>query len=136
MNGITALLSFSMLAAVVIAESHTIEFTNNCGFGTPTLVVDGTVVSTGDAYTANGPITDAFAFLQSGSCGANGESCAVLEPYLCNAADSGCNGSYVDLEITPPYSLSPEFRWYFYGNDCAGEGVTCNDDQCAIVFCD
>ncbi|KAI5115886.1 hypothetical protein M0805_001980 [Coniferiporia weirii] len=60
------------------AESYTISFLNDCGFGTPTLVQNGIVLSTGEAVTVNGPTT-AIAYLQTGSCGLNGEGCTVVE---------------------------------------------------------
>ncbi|VDB98556.1 unnamed protein product [Peniophora sp. CBMAI 1063] len=66
---------FIALAAItsVRAETHTISFVNNCGFGTPTLVSQsGVILSTGAPYTANGEIVGAIAYLQTGACGLNG----------------------------------------------------------------
>ena len=37
----------------------------------------GATLSTGGAYTANGPLVGAIAYLQTGSCGANGEGCTL-----------------------------------------------------------
>ncbi|VDB95499.1 unnamed protein product [Peniophora sp. CBMAI 1063] len=78
-----------LAVAGVRAESHTITFTNRCGFGTPTLVSHGAVLSTGGAFTINGPI-NATAFLQTGSCGSNGENCCDLNVSL-SASASVCN---------------------------------------------
>lgn len=101
------LVSVSLLAIAVgvKAESHTISFTNNCGYGTvslplreivtiliwqarfqPTLILQGgTVASTGGAYTSGGPIYGAIAYLQTGSCGFNGEGC-TLGMYISHGA--------------------------------------------------
>ena len=88
-----------ILLSCVRAETHTITFTNKCGaftvrqgptlflmlsigsddlallFIKPTLVENNQVVSTGAPVTTNGPIISAVAYLQTGSCGLNGENC-------------------------------------------------------------
>ncbi|KAH9931886.1 uncharacterized protein B0H18DRAFT_988436 [Fomitopsis serialis] len=50
----------------VNAETHTVTLSNNCGFGTTTLLSQsGQVLSTGSAYTANGPAYGLVAYLQA-----------------------------------------------------------------------
>ncbi|KZV76449.1 hypothetical protein PENSPDRAFT_420349 [Peniophora sp. CONT] len=71
-----ALVSFMGVQAV----THTITFANECGRGTPTLVgSNGAVLSTGAPFTINGPLTGATAYLQTGSCGSQGENCCTLD---------------------------------------------------------
>ncbi|KAJ7108148.1 hypothetical protein C8R44DRAFT_884914 [Mycena epipterygia] len=77
------LLLIATVVDSVRAETHTIHFINNCGFGTPTLVQGSNVLSTGGTnlnfgnartcieydphldFTTNGLI-DAIAYLQTG----------------------------------------------------------------------
>ncbi|KAF8624952.1 hypothetical protein AX15_005629, partial [Amanita polypyramis BW_CC] len=54
-------LSALALATIVSAETHTVHFDNRCGFGTPTLIQGGNVLSTGGDYVSNGPLVSAIA---------------------------------------------------------------------------
>ncbi|VDC04486.1 unnamed protein product [Peniophora sp. CBMAI 1063] len=123
---------FAALAGVQ-AESHTITFTNNCGFGTPTLrSQSGQTLSTGGAYTSNGPLVGAIAYLQTGSCGANGESCTLLETTLVNPTTAG-SGSSTDLSLIAPHSFSVATGFGYY-NGCDGAGADCTSASCSTAF--
>ncbi|CAK5271655.1 unnamed protein product, partial [Mycena citricolor] len=87
-------------AAGVMAEQHTVHFSNNCGFGTPTLIQGPNVLSTGGDFTSNGPLISAIAYLQTGSCGFNGEGCTLVELTLTNGFSSA------DISLIPPHAFS------------------------------
>ncbi|KAF8509644.1 hypothetical protein BU17DRAFT_98723 [Hysterangium stoloniferum] len=59
------LLATSLVALATIpsaqAETHTVIFTNNCGFGTPLLKANGKTLSTGGPFTSGGPLHAAIA---------------------------------------------------------------------------
>lgn len=120
------------LALLVKSESHTIYFQNNCGHGTPTLVKDGHVLSTGQDYTSRGSFSSAIAYLQTGSCLLNGESCTIVEMTLQNPTCPGC-GSSVDLSLIPPHEFSvPTAFTYCGGCDCLG--ASCDTAECSNAF--
>ncbi|KAK7687770.1 hypothetical protein QCA50_008989 [Cerrena zonata] len=142
--------TLSLLAAVhVYAETHTIVFENHRGFGTPILKLpNGPTLSTGAAFTINGPLIGAIAFLQTGSCGTNGEGCTVIEITLKNPSSPG-TGSTVVIDPTQ-FSVTTGFGYF---NGCDGIGQDCTNPNCpsplppnglcptndvnlAIVFCD
>ena len=50
-------LAFFACFLVVNAETHTVRFDNQCGYGTPVLIHAGKLVSNGSDYTASGPIS-------------------------------------------------------------------------------
>ncbi|KAJ6595298.1 hypothetical protein B0H10DRAFT_2233003 [Mycena sp. CBHHK59/15] len=60
-----AALAVPAVVVNVHAETHTIVFTNNCGFGTPTLIQGGNVLSTGAPSRLMAP----FAELVTAICG-------------------------------------------------------------------
>ncbi|KAL5524148.1 hypothetical protein ACEPAG_8321 [Sanghuangporus baumii] len=124
---------FSLLVAVgALAETHTITFENNCGSGTPQLVQNGNVLSTGAPFTSNGPLPAVIAFLQTGSCGQNAEGCTLVETTLQNPATAG-GGSSSDISLIPPhtFSVASGFR---YENGCDGTGTDCTDANCPLAF--
>ncbi|KAK7461294.1 hypothetical protein VKT23_008473 [Stygiomarasmius scandens] len=91
------MLSYKLLSLLAVgatfiasayAETHTIIFDNRCGFGTPTLVLGPNVLSTGQALTINGPLVNAIAYLQTGSCELDGEGCTTVEITLSNPTSS------------------------------------------------
>ncbi|KZV76468.1 hypothetical protein PENSPDRAFT_646234 [Peniophora sp. CONT] len=128
----TAAIVLAALAGVQ-AESHTVTFTNKCGRGTPTLHgQNGAVLSTGGAYTINGPLIGAIAFLQTGSCGANGDGCTLLETTLKNPTTPG-SGSSTDLSLIPPHSFSVTTGFGYY-NGCDGAGADCTGPNCNTAF--
>ncbi|KAH9830057.1 uncharacterized protein C8Q71DRAFT_911618 [Rhodofomes roseus] len=102
------------------AETHTVTFTNNCGYGTPELwSQSGQLLSSGGAaYTTNGPAYDLIAYLQDGTCGQNGANCTVVDVTLANG-DSSAEIFFVARETEDP---CVSFSFY---NGCDGIGETC-----------
>ncbi|KAJ6471600.1 hypothetical protein C8R47DRAFT_1324916 [Mycena vitilis] len=116
----------------VHAESHTVSFVNNCGSGTPTLIQGPNVLSTGAAYTSQGSLISAIAYLQTGSCGFNGENCLTVETTLVNPTSPG-SGSSTDLTLIPPHSFSVP-TGFKYSNGCDGAGAHCTSGTCTTAF--
>ncbi|KAF5345750.1 hypothetical protein D9758_011896 [Tetrapyrgos nigripes] len=127
-----SLVSLVALAASVSAETHTVHFDNRCGFGTPTLIQGGRVLSTGGDFTSNGPLTAAIAYLQTGSCGFNGEGCTMVETTLVNPTCAGC-GSSTDITLIAPHSFSVT-TGFGYFNGCDGVGQDCRSGSCVEAF--
>ncbi|KAJ6490112.1 hypothetical protein C8R45DRAFT_1053239 [Mycena sanguinolenta] len=128
-----ALAAITVAAGKALAETHTITFVNNCGFGTPTLISQtGVVLSTGGAYTTNGPIIAAIAYLQTGSCGFNGEGCTLVEITLKNPNTPG-SGSSTDLSLIPPHAFSVTTGFRYLGA-CAPAGADCTNADCGTAF--
>ncbi|KAG2338837.1 hypothetical protein BDR05DRAFT_984619 [Suillus weaverae] len=113
------------------SETHTIKFINQCGHGTPCLVVNAQNVSTGQDYVVDG-IFSAIAYLQTGECNINGEECTLLEMNLANPACPGC-GSSVDISLIEPHRFNVETSFAYY-NGCDGLGADCNSPNCAAAF--
>ncbi|EGO03623.1 hypothetical protein SERLA73DRAFT_83713 [Serpula lacrymans var. lacrymans S7.3] len=135
----TNLKAVALVAAVTVisgvnAESHTVTFSNNCGYGTPTLIQNGNVLSTGGAYTSNGPLTGAIAYLQTGNCGFNGDSCTMVETTLVNPTSAG-SGSSTDITLIAPHSFSVTTGFGYY-NGCDGAGSDCTSASCTTAFHD
>jgi len=125
-----SLLALISVAIGAAAETHTIMFTNDCGTGTPTLVENGYVVSTGAPITNNGPFSF-VAFLQTGSCGSEGEGCTTVEGTLQNSSPS-----FANVTLTPPHAFSGPAGYGFYGGDgsCDGLGFDCTQPSCPSPF--
>ncbi|KAI0341995.1 hypothetical protein BDW22DRAFT_224389 [Trametopsis cervina] len=117
--------------SVVQAESHTISFDNKCGRGTPTLIVGGQIVSTGQPYTSGSTISG-IAYLQTGECLFNGEHCTLLEMTLNNPTCTGC-GSSTDISLIPPHAFNVEAS-FSYSGQCNGKGATCSTPNCNTAF--
>ncbi|KAF7330596.1 Glycopeptide [Mycena sanguinolenta] len=145
-KGVT-LAVIAVAAGKALAETHTITFANNCGFGTPTLISqNGAVLSTGGAYTANAPIIGAIAYLQTGNCGFNGDNCIIVETTLKNPDPTKPgSGSSTDLSLIPPHAfqITTGFRpvltcptAFFTPNDTWVQ-VPCQADNANLVitFC-
>jgi len=123
-----AFIAAALAFVQVNAESHTVTFTNNCGYGTPTLKgSDGSTLSTGGAYTAGGSIEGAIAYLQTGSCGANGEGCTLVEATLQNGFSSA------DISLISPHTFSVTSGFAYY-DGCDGAGADCNNANCPDAF--
>ncbi|KAF5347066.1 hypothetical protein D9758_011654 [Tetrapyrgos nigripes] len=120
------------LVASVRAETHTVIFDNRCGFGTPTLIQGPNVLSTGGAFTINGPLISAIAYLQTGSCGFNGEGCTLIETTLINPTCPGC-GSSTDISLIPPHTFSVT-SGFGYFNGCEPAGADCTNPNCDTAF--
>ncbi|KAJ3859377.1 MAG: hypothetical protein NXY57DRAFT_206275 [Lentinula lateritia] len=131
--------SFLKLTALVAAafvvgaqaESHTVTFQNSCGKGVPTLKANGVTLSTGGAYTSNGPLEAAIAYLDVG-CGANGEGCTTIETTLVNPTSPG-SGSSTDISLIPPHAFSVTSGFGYY-NGCDGAGADCTNANCPTAF--
>ncbi|GJE97615.1 glycopeptide [Phanerochaete sordida] len=127
-------------AAQTSTELHMIQFVNNCGFGTPLLKAstNNITISMGEAVTISGPLVDAVAFLQTGSCGDAGEGCTAVSITLRNPTSPGDGSSVVILEA-PPYAFSVATGFgYFNGCDGAGQDCTfpgCPDPGCLPGHC-
>ncbi|KAI5115141.1 hypothetical protein M0805_008175 [Coniferiporia weirii] len=127
------LLSTVLLAVIgARAESHEVVFTNKCGYGTPMLIQGPNVLSTGQSVTINGPLISAIAYLQTGSCGFNGEGCTLIETTLQNPTSPG-SGSSTDISLIPPHAFSVASGFgYFSG--CDGAGADCTYAGCPTAF--
>ncbi|KAI9450295.1 hypothetical protein BJY52DRAFT_1303151 [Lactarius psammicola] len=127
----------SLVAALITsiglsrAESHTIRFDNQCGTGTPQLVIGGKILSNGEDWTSNGPEAG-IAYLQTGQCSLNGEHCTLLEFNLNNPACAGC-GSSVDISLVDPHALNVPITFSYF-NGCDGQGATCTTPDCRTAF--
>ncbi|KAE9409423.1 hypothetical protein BT96DRAFT_985127 [Gymnopus androsaceus JB14] len=132
---LTALLvsaALSFVGTIRAQETHTVTFTNNCGFGTPLLLQNGNTLSTGGSFTSDGPLLAAIAFLQTGSCGADGEGCTLLELTLVNPS-AEFSGSSADISLIPPHAFSVT-SGFGYFNGCDGAGADCTDSSCPTAF--
>ncbi|KIY68508.1 hypothetical protein CYLTODRAFT_374258 [Cylindrobasidium torrendii FP15055 ss-10] len=110
-------------AVSVSAESHTINFVNNCGTGTPVLSQNFNTISNGPSYTANGPFSAAIAYLDTG-CGFQGDNCAIVELTLINGGVSS-----VDVSLIPNHAFNVK-TGFTYFNGCDGTGATCASADC------
>ncbi|KAJ3882094.1 glycopeptide [Lentinula edodes] len=114
------------------SETHTVTFQNLCSTGVPTLkTYNGEILSTGPAYTSNGSLIAAIAYLDVG-CGAKGEGCTLIETTLVNPASPG-TGSSTDINLIPPHSFSVPSGFGYY-NGCDGHGANCTDADCPSAF--
>jgi len=129
-----ALISAIIMVAVtsVRSETHTVTFDNRCGHGTPLLKANFKTLSTGSAYTTNGPLEAAIAYLDTGSCGSNGEGCLLVETTLKNPTAPGA-GSSTDISMIPPHAFSVS-TGFGYHNGCEGAGADCTDANCPTAF--
>jgi len=113
------IMATAVVALKVNAETHTVTLSNNCDFGTPTLLSQsGQVLSTGSAYTTNGPAYGLIAFLQNGACGQNRANCTTVDVTLANG-DSTAEVYYVVRE-----TFDPCVSFNFY-DGCDGVGEDC-----------
>ncbi|KAJ7497279.1 hypothetical protein FB451DRAFT_223490 [Mycena latifolia] len=134
----STLLSIALLvfagAVAVRAESHTVKFDNRQVLPTlelleyltisgPQLIKGGDVLTT-TSYTSTGELAAAIAYLQTGSCGFNGEQCTLLELTMTNPVAVG-SGSSADISLITPVE--------FYGG-CDGVGTTCDSPGCSTAF--
>ncbi|PCH43867.1 glycopeptide, partial [Wolfiporia cocos MD-104 SS10] len=119
------------LFATASAETHTIRFNNQCGYGTPQLVYNGAAVSTGQDYTVDGSFSG-IAYLQTGDCGLNGEECLLLEMTLINPTVPG-GGSSADISLIAPHAFNVQGSFSYF-NGCNNTGANCADASCAAAF--
>jgi len=124
--------ALAFIVAYVTAETHTVSFDNRCGQGTtPTLIYEGKVVSTGQPYVSNGPLSG-IAYLQTGYCNFNGENCTLVETTLINPTCAGC-GSSTDISLIEPHAFSVPTGFEYQGG-CDGSGASCSTPDCASAF--
>ncbi|PFH47478.1 hypothetical protein AMATHDRAFT_6695 [Amanita thiersii Skay4041] len=121
-----------IFVASVNAERHTVHFENKCGRGTPRLVQDGKILSRGKDFTIKGPLEAAIAYLQTGSCGLNGDGCTIVEATLVNPTEPG-SGSSADISLIPPLKFSVP-SGFSYFNGCDGDGADCKTASCPNAF--
>ncbi|KAJ6568643.1 glycopeptide [Mycena capillaripes] len=129
-TAVFALLSIAVTS--VTAEKHIVTFSNNCGHGTVSFSIRANVLSTGAAYTINGPLISAIAYLQTGPCGFNGEGCTMLETTLRNPT-SPDSGTSTDLTLITPHAFSVTTGFGYY-NGCDGAGADCTSGSCSTAF--
>ncbi|EJF59182.1 glycopeptide [Dichomitus squalens LYAD-421 SS1] len=116
----------------VLAETHIVQFTNNCGFGTPTLLQNGNILSQGATVEIEGALISAIAYLQTGGCGLNGEGCTLIETTLVNPTSPG-SGSSTDISLIPPHAFSVTSGFGYFGG-CDGAGADCTGPDCSTAF--
>ncbi|KAF4621180.1 hypothetical protein D9613_001131 [Agrocybe pediades] len=107
-------------------------FFYRCGRGTPRLIQGPNVLSTGGDYVSNGPLRGAIAYLQTGSCGFNGEGCTLIETTLVNPTSPG-SGSSTDISLISPLKFSVTSGFGYY-NGCDGAGANCEGPSCSTAF--
>ncbi|KAJ7342815.1 hypothetical protein DFH08DRAFT_1011210 [Mycena albidolilacea] len=154
----------ALLVGTVRAETHTIEFTNKCGFGTPTFIESGRVLSIGGGkdpttlscrtnwitpdseFTTNGPLINGIAYLQTGACGTSGEGCTTVQANLTNG------NSCAEVSLVPPHAFSVSTGFGYLSSidiifsaaanfisprffgGCDGVGLDCTSPNCGPPF--
>ncbi|KAJ6622492.1 glycopeptide [Mycena sp. CBHHK59/15] len=118
--------ALAVLAVVVNvhAETHTIVFTNNCGFGTPTLIQGGNVLSTGGSSRLMAPFAELLRISRLG--------CTLVETTLVNPSTAG-SGSSTDISLIPPHAFSVT-TGFGYFNGCQPAGTDCTNSGCPMAF--
>ncbi|KZT64574.1 hypothetical protein DAEQUDRAFT_678342 [Daedalea quercina L-15889] len=113
----------------VQAETHTVSFVNDCGYGTPYLWgPNGVFYYSGEGtYTFDSEAPGLIAYLQTGNCGNDGEYCTLVEASLINGASSA------DISLVPPHEFSVTSGFGFYGG-CDGAGADCTSADCPEAF--
>ncbi|TFK70738.1 glycopeptide [Pluteus cervinus] len=130
-KSVASLLALGVVA--VQAERHVIHFDNRCGFGTPTLVRAGQILSTGWDVVVDGPLDATIAYLQTGGCRLNGEGCTTVELTLKNPNCPGC-GSSADISMIPPLAWAGVPTGFGYYSGCDGAGADCTSADCPTAF--
>ncbi|KAI0355628.1 hypothetical protein OH77DRAFT_1382408, partial [Trametes cingulata] len=121
--------------ALVHAEQHTIKFDNRCGKGTPQLLQNGKVLSSGEPFTSNGPFSAGIAYVKCSipcQCLYNGENCSLLEMTLVNPTAPGA-GSSTDISLIAPHAFNVPVSFSYFGG-CDGQGATCSSGTCKTAF--
>ncbi|KAG9092706.1 hypothetical protein FRC06_011830, partial [Ceratobasidium sp. 370] len=128
----------ALIAAAVAAlgataksdETHTVEFVNNCGKGTPQLQRNGKILSNGEPYTQHGGRLVATAWLQTDECDPeNGGNCTLVLLDLENGSKSNnANSSTEIYTVAPQYKFSDPVKFEYFG-PCNG-GNECLSSSC------
>ncbi|KIY66149.1 glycopeptide [Cylindrobasidium torrendii FP15055 ss-10] len=114
----------AIFAASVAAESHNIQFVNNCGRGTPVLSQNFQTINNGNSYTSNGPLSATIAYLDTG-CGFQGVGCAIVEMTLINGGISS-----TDISLIPDHAFNVPTAFH-YTNGCSA-GASCTNANCPV----
>ncbi|KAJ3894919.1 hypothetical protein GG344DRAFT_86256 [Lentinula edodes] len=123
-------LKFGALVAAALVAGAQAE-THCLFYELPTLKANGVTLSTGGAYTSNGPLEAAIAYLDVG-CGANGEGCTMVETTLVNPTSPG-SGSSTDITLISPHTFSVTTGFGYY-DGCDGAGADCTSASCSTAF--
>ncbi|RDB20751.1 hypothetical protein Hypma_012227 [Hypsizygus marmoreus] len=134
----------------VYAERHTVHFDNRCGFGTPTLVQSGRILSTGGDYTINGPLLGAILLanwrVQAEWRRMHPRRDHLNEPHIswkwfkyryltyssvCFHLDFTVIWRYLTFSWRLAFSVTSGFGYY---NGCDGAGANCNNPNCPTAF--
>ncbi|KAI0032087.1 hypothetical protein K488DRAFT_78669 [Vararia minispora EC-137] len=128
---LAALVAVPLFGACAQSELHTVTFDNRCNRGTPVLRgQNGQALPLTDGrYTSDGPLIAAIAYLQTGSCGDNGENCLTVETTLWNSQSFG-QISNTGLSLIPPHQFNIGTA-FTYTNGCDGRGLTCSSEDCS-----
>ncbi|KAH7883342.1 hypothetical protein F5I97DRAFT_228907 [Phlebopus sp. FC_14] len=109
--------------------THTVNMTNNCGFGvvrrntSPTLdQIPSITLATGSQSYTNATV-QAGAFLNTGYCGPNGGNCTTVDISM----NDTMSVVVVDLIPTHVFSVPVGFTYF---NGCDGAGVSCLSADC------
>ncbi|KAF9514429.1 hypothetical protein BS47DRAFT_1328834 [Hydnum rufescens UP504] len=143
LSTITTLGFLAAVASYASAESHTVRFTNSCGWGVQPVIcsnsISGYCTSPGylnprasNSYTHSGPFVSWISYGQGNGihCGTNGEHCLITEGTLQNLNPcKGCNS--VDLSLIPPHAYN--FGNSFSFSDGSG-GHGCETADCPTAF--
>ncbi|KIK96356.1 hypothetical protein PAXRUDRAFT_826079 [Paxillus rubicundulus Ve08.2h10] len=109
--------------------THTVNMTNNCGFGVPTLdQVPSDTLATGSQSYTNATV-QAGAFLNTGYCGPNGGNCTTVDVNM----NSTISIVVVDLIPTHVFTVPVGFTYF---NGCDGAGVSCLTSDCVNAIRD
>lgn len=109
--------------------THTVNMTNNCGFGVPTLdQIPSITLATGSQSYTNGTV-QAGAFLNTGYCGPNGGNCTTVDVSMNDTIST----VVVDLIPTHVFTVPVGFTYF---NGCDGAGVSCLTSDCVNAIRD
>ncbi|KAF9514428.1 hypothetical protein BS47DRAFT_1342982 [Hydnum rufescens UP504] len=113
LSKITTLGFLAAVASYASAESHTVTFTNSCGFGVQPVIcsnsISGYCTSPGylnpgasNSYTHSGPFVSWISYGQGNGihCQTNGENCLITEGTLQNL--NPCYG----MTLIPPHAFN------------------------------
>ncbi|KAH7929521.1 hypothetical protein BV22DRAFT_119773 [Leucogyrophana mollusca] len=120
------MLSFLPMITILFAASaqalHTVNITNNCGYGVPTLDKFPSTTSAGTQSFTNSTI-QAGAFLDTGYCGTTGGGCTTVDITMNDML------SVVVVDLIPPHMFSVPVAFSYF-NGCDGVGASCLSSGC------
>ncbi|KIJ66072.1 hypothetical protein HYDPIDRAFT_187111 [Hydnomerulius pinastri MD-312] len=109
--------------------THTVNMTNNCGFGVPTLdQIPSITLATGSQSYTNGTV-QAGAFLNTGYCGPNGGNCTTVDITMNDTI------SVVVVDLIPTHIFNVPVGFTFWSG-CDGAGVSCLSSNCVNAIRD